>query len=170
MRIALSVISVQEVRITLRVFQAATLPPLLNLHVRLAKRASFSPITRKILVLPAPRGIFALLLPSPRSNAVASLFTALQKVRLSTLRLRDTTPPQLPPPTKRESANCLARLVSLVWEESSLSASRVLPTSPTLLEVPASPAQRVPLGPTKLQPAPPQPTPSVKPAPPALRA
>jgi hypothetical protein len=96
--------------------------------------------------------------PQLQSNAAALLFTVLLRVPLSTLRRQDTTLPQLLPPTKRESANCLARLVSLAWEESSLSASRVLPSSPTLLKRPASPALRVLPEPTKAQPVAPQPT------------
>ena len=133
----------------------------LELPAVLAKRVNINPTRHKppaslvLLATSAPN------LPQLPSLAAALLFTVLQRVPLLTLRRRDTTPPQLLLPMKRESANYLARLVSLAWEESSLSASRVLPTSPTLLKVPASPAQRVLPEPTKPQPVPPHPTLSV---------
>jgi hypothetical protein len=125
-------------------------PMKLGQPAALATRANINPTRHRPPASRARTAISAPNLPQLPFNVAALLFTALRRAPSSTLQPLAITPPQLLPPMKRESANCLARLVLLVWEESSQSASRVQPTSPTLLKLPASPAHCVPLGPTKL--------------------
>ena len=168
--------SVQELLIEYHVCQAVIgrrLPLRLMKPGRpavLVKRGNTSQMRHNLPASLARPATSAPNLPQLPSRAAALRSTALQRLQLLTLPRQATTPLQLLLPTNRESAKNLARLDSLAWEESSRSASRVQPTSPTLLKIPASPAQRVLLGLTKPQPAPPRPTPSANRVSPALHA
>ena len=136
----------------------------------LVKRGNISQMRHNLPASLARPATSARNLPQFPSHAGALRSTALQRVPLSTLHYQATTPPRLPPVKDRESINSLARLDLLAWEESSLSASRVQPTSQILLKRPASPAHRVLLEPTKPQPVPPHLTLFVSPVPQVLRA